>query len=255
MHGKNKTICIAGKNQCAIDVLNYVCKNYSNYNIVSLPNFSDNGKDGWQNSFRKFSRSKNIEITNLKKLYKIKNLYLFSLEYENIIKINKFNSKNLFNLHFSLLPKYRGCHTNFYQIYYGEKESGVTMHKIDSGIDTGPIIDKIIFKIKDNHTAYDNYKNLLINSVKLFKKNIKKILRDNYSEKKQKLKYGSYFNRKSVDYTKIVNIKELNHNLKTHNLIRSLIFPPFQLPIYNGNKIIKSIYKKKKIKLTFQYDL
>ena len=252
MHGKNKTICIAGKNQCAIDALNYVCNNYSNYNIVSLPNFSDKGKDGWQKSFRKFSKSKNIKTTNLKKLYKTKDLYLFSLEYENIIKTNKFISKKLFNLHFSLLPKFRGCHTNFYQIYYGEKISGVTLHKIDKGIDTGPIIDKIIFKVKNNSTAFDNYRNLLTNSFKLFKKDIKKILNDNYSIKKQNKKNGSYFSRKSIDYNKIVNIKELKHNLKTHNLIRSLIFPPFQLPIYNGKKIIKSIDKNKKIKLTFQ---
>ena len=44
--------------------------------------------------------------------------------------------------------------------------------------------------------------------------------------------------------------KGLN-NIKTHNEIRALIFPPFQLPIYNGKKIIKSIYKKKKIQLRY----
>tara|TARA_B110001450_G_scaffold255248_1_gene282322 strand:+ start:2391 stop:3146 length:756 start_codon:yes stop_codon:yes gene_type:complete len=250
--GKIKTICIAGKNECAINALNFVYKNYKKYKIVSLPNSSDNGVDGWQKSFKKFSKSNKIKIIDLKELYKIKDLYFFSLEYEKIINVNKFISKNLFNFHFSLLPAYRGCHTNFYQIFFGEKKSGVTLHKIDNGIDTGNIIDNIVFKIGINDTAYLNYQKLLKNSFKLFKNNIKNVLNNNYVNKKQKTKSGSYFSRKSVDYNKIINIKELNNNLKTHNLIRSLIFPPFQLPIYNGKRIIKSVYKNKKIRLILQ---
>ena len=38
-----------------------------------------------------------------------------------------------------------------------EKESGVTIHRIDNGIDTGPIIDQIKFSIKKNTNAYQNY--------------------------------------------------------------------------------------------------
>ena len=76
------------------------------------------------------------------------------------------------NFHFSLLPKYRGCHTNFYQILNGEKYSGVSLHKIDKGIDTGDIIDQVKFKVRLNDTAYDNYKLLMKYSHILFKKNL-----------------------------------------------------------------------------------
>ena len=62
----------------------------------------------------KSCKKNKIQITTLSKLYKFKNLYLFSLEYEQLLDIEKFNSKKLFNFHFSLLPKYRGCHTNFF---------------------------------------------------------------------------------------------------------------------------------------------
>ena len=58
MFGTNKTICIAGKNQCAIDALNLVIKKYKKYKIYSLPNKSDNGKDSWQKSFKKHSIKK-----------------------------------------------------------------------------------------------------------------------------------------------------------------------------------------------------
>ena len=83
---------------------------------------------------KKICKKKGFKITSLKNLYKIENLIFFSIEFEKIINVDKFKSNELFNLHFSLLPKYRGCHTNFYQIYKGERYSGVTLHKINNGI-------------------------------------------------------------------------------------------------------------------------
>ena len=251
MHGKNKTICIAGKNKCAIDCLTYLLKKYPNFEILALPNKSDDGNDTWQKSFKKFAQKNKVPITNLKSLYNKKNLYFFSLEFEEILNTKLFKSKNLFNFHFSLLPKYRGCHTNYYQILNGEKKSGVTLHKMNRGIDTGMIIDSLSFRIQINTTAYQNYLKLLNTSVILFKKIFYKILSNNYSTKKQNLKRGSYFNKKSVNYKKLINLNKIKHNLNTHNMIRSLIFPPFQLPIYNGKKIKKSLFKNKKIRLLY----
>ena len=108
--------------------------------------------------FKKFARKNKYKLTKINNLYTIDNLIFISIEYESIINIDKFLSKELFNFHFSLLPKYRGCHTNFFQIYNGEKISGVTLHKIDNGIDTGPIIDQLKFSINKNSNAYKNYK-------------------------------------------------------------------------------------------------
>ena len=252
MFGRDKkTICIAGKNECAINALKYLIGIKKNFNLVSLVNKSDDGKDKWQKSFKKYSISKKIKILKEKQLYKIEKLFLFSFEYEHLLKTHLFKSKNLFNFHFSLLPKYRGCHTNFYQILNGEKFSGVTLHKIDKGIDTGIIIDKLIFKVNLNDTAYQNYYRLMRASNLLFKLNLRRVLKGSYKTKKQNLKKGSYFSRESVNYNNLKNIKKLDNKMKTHNLIRSLIFPPFQLPIYKGKKIKKSFYKNNKIKLSF----
>ena len=91
-----------------------------------------------------------------------------------------------------------------------------------------------------------------MNLYKLFKKNIRKLLNNTYESKKQNLRKGSYFNRNSVNYSKMIKIDELDNKITTHNKIRSLIFPPFQLPIYKGNKIKKSIFKKNKINLVYE---
>ena len=153
----------------------------------------------------------------------------------------------MFNIHFSLLPKYRGCHTNYLQLRNGEKTSGVTLHKIDSGIDSGPIVDSIKFIIKQNTTAYENYNVLIKFSKKIFIKNFRLILKGKYNLINQNLKNGTYYSRNSVVYSKLVNIKLKKHTLTNHNFIRALIFPPFQLPIVNGIAVKKSIFKKKKI--------
>ena len=243
-------ICIAGKNRCSIDELRILIKKkFSKKKIFALPNSSDDGQDNWQPSFKKYAIKNKIKIVTLNKLYKIRKLIFFSLEYEKIINVDKFKSKELFNYHFSLLPKYRGCHTNFLQIYYGEKYSGVTLHKINKGIDTGEIIDKKKFKIRLNDTAYDNYLKLMNCSVQLFKKNLKNILNSNYIEKKQDLSKGKYYKRSSVNYGKINKLNMKKDSLKLHNKIRALIFPPYQIPVVNGIKVKKSIYRNNKIYL------
>ena len=181
----------------------------------------------------------------------IKNLIFLSIEYEEILNTKKFLSKELFNIHFSLLPKYRGCHTNYLQIKNGEKMSGVTIHKIDNGIDTGDIIDQISFVVHKNSNGLDNYRKLMNNSVKIFKKNYSKILNKHYNLKKQIESKATYFPRNFIDYNKEKMIKKKINSQEFHNKIRALIFPPFQYPILDNKKITKKIFKKNNVYLNF----
>ena len=125
-------------------IVNYFRENLY---IIFLPGFMSDIEGEKPQTLLKFAQKNKVPITNLKNLYNKDNLYFFSLEFEEILNTKSFKSKNLFNFHFSLLPKYRGCHTNYYQILNGEKKTGVTVHKIDRGIDTGMIIDSLNFKI------------------------------------------------------------------------------------------------------------
>jgi methionyl-tRNA formyltransferase len=52
------------------------------------------------------------------------------------------------NFHPSLLPKYRGSNPWFWVFYFAEAENGVTVHKIDSGLDTGNILLQESFPIR-----------------------------------------------------------------------------------------------------------
>lgn len=68
---------------------------------------------------------------------------------EALIKIPKLDC---INIHNAPLPKYRGMLPNFWQLYYGEKEAGITIHRINGGIDTGDIITQHFVPIEPDET-------------------------------------------------------------------------------------------------------
>lgn len=57
------------------------------------------------------------------------------------------------NVHGSLLPKYRGAAPIQWAVINGEQESGVTIMKMDQGMDTGDILYPVAIPIEDQDTA------------------------------------------------------------------------------------------------------
>jgi methionyl-tRNA formyltransferase len=57
------------------------------------------------------------------------------------------------NVHGGLLPEYRGGHVLQWALINGEAETGVTLHYIDAGIDTGPLIAQTRFPIQAHDDA------------------------------------------------------------------------------------------------------
>ena len=85
--------------------------------------------------------------------------------------------------------------------------SGVSIHEIDSGIDTGPIIfqKKIKFDYKNNKkiTFKSTYNRLFKEAESLFAKNINKLVTKNYKTKKQK---NNFTIHKKRIYLKILKV-------------------------------------------------
>jgi methionyl-tRNA formyltransferase len=97
----------------------------------------------------------------------------------------------IINLHISYLPWNRGAHPNFWSFYDGTP-SGVTIHLVDEGIDTGPIIyqKKVNFD-KFNTTFAETYNILITEIENLFRKNINTLLERKFKTKEQS-KNGTY---------------------------------------------------------------
>lgn len=77
---------------------------------------------------------------------------------ESILTMAKYGC---INVHGSLLPKYRGAAPIQWAIMDGEKETGVTTMKMDAGIDTGDMIDKVVVPIAKEETAETLYDKLM----------------------------------------------------------------------------------------------
>jgi methionyl-tRNA formyltransferase len=61
------------------------------------------------------------------------------------------------NFHTSLLPRHCGRHPGFWTIWYGDKQSGMAVHFMDSGLDTGEIAYKSYVPVKDGDTVDSLY--------------------------------------------------------------------------------------------------
>ena len=57
------------------------------------------------------------------------------------------------NVHASLLPKYRGAAPIQWAVIDGEPQSGVTIMKMDAGLDTGDMITKVVVPIAEEETG------------------------------------------------------------------------------------------------------
>ena len=68
--------------------------------------------------------------------------------------IRNFPNKIL-NIHPSLLPKYPGLNTHKKVLENKDKEHGVTVHLVDEGLDSGPIIGSIKLKVIDGEKESD----------------------------------------------------------------------------------------------------
>ena len=60
--------------------------------------------------------------------------------------------KRIVNIHPSLLPSFPGLHGIEEAFHYGVKIAGITIHYVDSGVDTGPIIFQTTTKIDTEDT-------------------------------------------------------------------------------------------------------
>ena len=74
--------------------------------------------------------------------------------------IRKYKNR-IMNIHPALLPSFPGLHAQQQAIKYGAKYSGCTVHFVDDGVDTGPVIIQAVVEVKDNDTEKTLSKRIL----------------------------------------------------------------------------------------------
>jgi methionyl-tRNA formyltransferase len=228
------TVCIAGKNQIAVDVLR-LARERGDWRLLVLPNAGDDGTDGWQPSLRREAERLAVEIVSIDEVMAEPELCFLSAEYDRLIRPDRFATKRLFNIHFSLLPRYRGCHTAIWPILSGEREHGVTLHWIDAGMDTGPIIDQRRFDLRPL-TARDAYFRCMEEGASLIGEWLGQLVEGSPPAIPQDEAAASSYSRSALDFGR----KELDPHGTVEQLQltwRAFTFPEFQRPTLQGRAV------------------
>ncbi|EMO24102.1 methionyl-tRNA formyltransferase [Leptospira santarosai] len=171
-----------------------------------------------------------------------------SLSFNQIFKKNLIELPKLktINCHAGKLPYYRGRNVLNWALINDEKEFGITVHYIDDGIDTGDILEQIVYPITDE----DDYQTLLqrayVACSDVLYSCLQKIKTNNLNPIKQETisRYGIYcVSRKEGD--EIIDWNQSSREV--FNFIRSICYPGPQARCYLGEdevKINKAIYLK-----------
>lgn len=239
-------ICIAGKNNIAIDVCRYVLEQYPHARIYALINRNEPGEDNWQRSYLKYINNEpRVTLASLEQMYEIEDLVFMSVEFDRIIRPHLFKTKRLYNIHFSLLPAYKGVYPSVWPILNGEEYAGVTLHKMDQGIDTGDIIAQKRFKLSPKETSFSLYTKLIDEGTKLVVKHIDKLIAMRFKAHPQPANGSTYYSKKSIDYSNLT----IDLNVTAAQLdrqIRAFYFPAYQVAEVFGYGISHTRITKEK---------
>ena len=81
--------------------------------------------------------------------------------------VKKYKNRIL-NIHPALLPAFSGLDSQKQALDYGVKYSGCTVHFVDAGTDTGPIITQSVVKVKPDDTEQTLSKRILHEEHKIY---------------------------------------------------------------------------------------
>lgn len=153
------------------------------------------------------------------------------------------------NLHKGRLPDYRGMPPAFWELKNDESEIGCTVHKVDSGLDSGDIVLEATLPVHQYSTVRGMQLKLHRLGVDLVCEAVELILNNNYYPKPQ-LSSGKVYSRPTLleekNLLKRLNSKEPDHSALTSSL-KKLFFSFYvygYTPLINlshrlcGNKLI-----------------
>jgi methionyl-tRNA formyltransferase len=234
---RNFKICLAGKNQIAVDALTYLIELGWHDQIMVCPNQTDTGFSAWQPSLLRYAIELGVKVVTLDEAQQVDNLIFISLEFDRILRPSAFRSNRLYNIHFSNLPAYKGMYTSALPILHGATCSGVTLHEIDSGIDTGSIIAQISFDIAETWTARDLYYAYMDHGFKLFRESVDLLVAPEAPRSfPQPAKGSSYFGKSEIDYACLsINLRDTAYGIVRK--LRAFSFREYQTPIINGMEV------------------
>nr|WP_314418873.1 bifunctional UDP-4-amino-4-deoxy-L-arabinose formyltransferase/UDP-glucuronic acid oxidase ArnA [uncultured Erwinia sp.] len=149
---------------------------------------------------------------------------IFSFHYRQMLSDAILNSasEGAFNLHASLLPRYRGRAPLNWVLVNGEEETGVTLHRMVKRADAGAIVAQQRVAIDLQDTALTLHRKLCLSSAELLATSLPGILRGEITQREQDESQASYVGRRTPEDGRI-DWSQPAYRL--HNLVRAVTDP------------------------------
>jgi methionyl-tRNA formyltransferase len=151
--------------------------------------------------------------------------FLFSFYYRLMLKapLLELASKGAYNMHGSLLPKYRGRVPVNWAIIHGERETGATLHEMVAKPDAGCIVAQQAVPILPDDTAAEVFNKVTVAAEMALDKVMPALLAGTAERHAQNLATGSYFGGRKAEDGRIDWTRPAT---AVHNLIRA-VAPPY----------------------------
>ncbi len=150
--------------------------------------------------------------------------YIFSFYYRNLLSeaLLATSRKGAFNLHGSLLPRYRGRAPANWVLVNGETETGVTLHRMVKRADAGAIVAQRKVAIERSDTALSLHGKLRTAAAELLRDTLPALLQGKVSETPQDESKATVFGRRTPADGKLVWARPAE---ELFNLVRAVTQP------------------------------
>lgn len=163
--------------------------------------------------------------------------FLFSFYYRRMLsqELLAVAQRGAFNMHGSLLPKYRGRVPINWAILKGETETGATLHEMVAKPDAGRIVDQQSVPIGPDDIAIEVFHKVTVAAANVLARSLPGLVAGTAVLKAQDLSHGSYFGGRKPEDGRI----DWSQGARAiHDLVRAVAPPyPGAFTTAGGNRL------------------
>ena len=151
--------------------------------------------------------------------------FLFSFYYRHMLSYDVLATAKhgAYNMHGSLLPKYRGRVPVNWAVAHGERETGATLHRMEVKPDAGPIVDQMAVPILPDDLAVYVFRKVTLAAEIVLCRSLPRLLDGSAPHVEQDPSQGSYFGARRPEDGRIDWSKDAR---AIHDLVRA-VAPPY----------------------------
>ena len=152
--------------------------------------------------------------------------FLFSFYYRHMLKapLLSLPRRGAFNMHGSMLPKYRGRAPVNWAVLHGERSTGASLHVMDVKPDRGPLIDQCAVPILRDDTAREVFDKVTLAAEIVMARALPALIDGSAVRTPQDLSLGRYFGGRNAEDGRIGRGLSAG---QVHDLVRAVAPPEY----------------------------